>query len=298
MECAALTPRLPPAADGRLPARRDQPSEPSPTPTGSRPNPRRRTRHPAPAGSRPGRPPSEGLDSRPDRAGPVDPAGGDRRADPPRRSNRTLPSWARGDERQRGGMVGRIVAGRAPRSSCPRPGGPPRSQTVRGDGGAARLRRRSSAVADRSSGCGLAIRFTRVGDDRLRECLGLAVTHASTPPGASRLRRERLTELAERVDVDLDVVLGVLHRDRPLLLVAGRSERSRGSPSTGRRPSRARCGSPGSPGSWSAASSDRTRIPSRRGPPCAPAGRSRRSPGCSLRRAGCPSCRGCRTRRA
>src|SRR5438094_9130654 len=58
----------------------------------------------------------------------------------------------------------------------------------------------------------------RVLDDGPREVFGVLVeaVHA--------LGHEGLAELAEGVDVGPDVFLGVLHRDRPLLLVTGGHE--------------------------------------------------------------------------
>src|SRR5947207_157621 len=87
----------------------------------------------------------------------------------------------------------------------------------------------SAAGTDRSSGCGLAIRFrayatiarARSSVSSLNSCIScIAMRQAS-------LLHELLAELAERVDVLLDVFLRVLHRDRPLLLVArGHEDRS------------------------------------------------------------------------
>src|SRR5262249_52048185 len=78
----------------------------------------------------------------------------------------------------------------------------------------------SSGGTTRSRGCGPAILFLAYAT------IARASSSVSSVYSCTRLRsgHERLAELAERLDVRVDVVIGVLHGDRPLLLVAGRHE--------------------------------------------------------------------------
>ena len=102
----------------------------------------------------------------------------------------------------------------------------------------------------------------------------------STPWARSRCSwgGEGGAEVGELLDVAVDVGLGVLHRERPLLLVAGRHEDARGSSPTGTTRGRARGWCRGSRGSSAAARAGRTRSPSRRGRPRGPGCRARPSP--------------------